>query len=95
MGRLKAPRLYDSRRWRALKNRIIARDGGVCQMCGRLTTTGRSGAKAAEVDHKVPHRGDERLFWDERNLWCLCSGCHGSVKQREERGNRMQRVDGW
>ena len=88
-------RLYDSRRWRALKNRIVARDGAVCQMCGCLTTTGRSGPKAAEVDHKVPHRGDERLFWDEGNLQTLCALCHGSVKAKQERGQRMQRSDGW
>ena len=91
----KGSRLYDSRRWRTLKNKIIARDSAVCQLCGCLTTAGRSGPKAAEVDHKTPHRGDERLFWDEDNLWCLCKACHSTVKQREERGHRMQRQDGW
>ena len=94
-GTDKGSRLYDSRQWRALKNRIIARDGAVCQMCGCLTTTGRSGPKAAQVDHKTPHKGDERLFWDASNLQCLCAACHGTVKQREERGQRMQRQDGW
>jgi len=37
------------------------------------------------VDHIVPHRGDENLFWDESNWQGLCDYCHNSVKSREER----------
>ena len=37
------------------------------------------------ADHRRPHRGDERLFWDERNLQCLCKPCHDGTKQRQER----------
>ena len=29
------------------------------------------------VDHVVPHRGDQALFWDERHNWqSLCAACH-------------------
>lgn len=31
---------------------------------------------ATVVDHKVPHRGDYRLFWDMRNWQSLCAECH-------------------
>jgi len=31
---------------------------------------------ATVVDHIVPHRGDERLFWDEKNWQPLCKTCH-------------------
>jgi 5-methylcytosine-specific restriction protein A len=32
---------------------------------------------AAHVDHVIPHRGDERLMWDEINNWqSLCRQCH-------------------
>ncbi|MCJ8138594.1 HNH endonuclease [Falsirhodobacter halotolerans] len=86
---------YKTARWQRLRERIIARDSAECQMCGCLTTSGRSGPSAAEVDHKVPHRGDDDLFWDATNLQCLCKRCHGSVKARQERGSRMQRSDGW
>lgn len=41
---------------------------------------------ASVVDHKVPHRGDERLFWDRRNWQSLCATHHSSTKQREEAG---------
>lgn len=37
---------------------------------------------AYQVDHVVPHRGDEGLFWDEINNWqSLCATC-GSRKTR-------------
>lgn len=37
------------------------------------------------ADHIRPHRGDAALFWDDGNLQCLCTGCHSSAKQKEER----------
>ena len=40
-----------------------------CQKEGRLTP-------ATVVDHIVPHRGDQQLFWDEGNWQALCKGCH-------------------
>lgn len=41
---------------------------------------------ATVVDHIIPHRGDETLFWDPINHQALCAPCHNSAKQREERG---------
>ena len=32
--------------------------------------------KATVVDHIIPHRGDQRLFWDETNWQPLCKDCH-------------------
>lgn len=40
---------------------------------------------ATLVDHIVPHRGDQELFWDKANWQGLCKTCHDSVKQRIER----------
>jgi len=31
---------------------------------------------ATVVDHVIPHRGDDRLFWDYGNLASLCKLCH-------------------
>ena len=53
-----------------------------CQREGRVTL-------ATVVDHIEPHRGNERLFWDEGNWNALCASCHSSAKQREE--NRARR----
>jgi 5-methylcytosine-specific restriction endonuclease McrA len=40
--------------------------------------------EAVIVDHIVPHRGDQGLFWDTSNWQSLCKKCHDSVKQKEE-----------
>lgn len=40
-----------------------------CQQEGRLTP-------ATVVDHIIPHRGDQTLFWDESNWQPLCKSCH-------------------
>jgi len=41
---------------------------------------------ATVVDHIVPHRGNDELFWDASNHQALCAQCHSSAKQREEKG---------
>lgn len=48
-------------------------------------TCARCGAPAKVVDHKAPHRGDQRLFWDNANWQPLCTPCHSGAKQRAER----------
>ena len=40
-----------------------------CRKQGRYT-------KATVVDHIVPHRGDQKLFWDRSNWQPLCKACH-------------------
>lgn len=40
-----------------------------CMKRGTLTP-------ATVVDHIMPHRGDQRLFWDESNWQSLCAPCH-------------------
>lgn len=47
-----------------------------CAMCGQ---------RATHVDHIIPHKGDDRLFWDRNNWQPLCAHHHNSTKQREER----------
>lgn len=42
----------------------------VCHAEGRVTAS-------TDVDHVVPHRGDQGLMWDERGNWqALCGACH-------------------
>lgn len=49
----------------------------VCQAEGLVVV-------ATVVDHIVPHRGDQSLFWRRTNWQSLCSTHHSRDKQREE-----------
>lgn len=42
--------------------------------------------KANVVDHKIPHRGEPRLFWDRANLQSMWKPCHDRFKQSQEKG---------
>lgn len=48
-------------------------------------TCAKCGAPSRVVDHIIPHKGDMRLFWNRGNWQALCTTCHSSRKQREER----------
>ena len=48
-----------------------------CQQVDRVT-------EAECVDHIIPHRGDQTLFWDRSNWQSLCGACH-RVKTAWER----------
>ena len=57
--------------WRKSRRRFLA-SNPLCAAClkrGVLTP-------ATVVDHIVPHRGAQRLFWDESNWQALCKQCH-------------------
>ncbi|MCM2455315.1 HNH endonuclease [Rhizobium sp. CG4] len=74
---------YKTARWQKLRMSVLIRDRFTCQMVGCGRVDGNTSRLVA--DHKTPHRGDERLFWDENNLQCLCKTCHDKLKQKEER----------
>ncbi|MNV39890.1 hypothetical protein D3C71_1314830 [compost metagenome] len=80
---------YKKARWQKLRMEVLKRDQFTCQMvgCGRIDAN----TSRLVADHKTPHRGDERLFWDEQNLQCLCKPCHDKLKQKEERAQSRWR----
>jgi 5-methylcytosine-specific restriction enzyme A len=58
-------------RWRAARTTYLA-DNPYCIKCmdaGRLIG-------ATVVDHVVPHKGDDALFWDQTNWMPLCKAHH-------------------
>ncbi len=77
--------------WAQLRERVLARDCGLCQPClraGRVTA-------AREVDHVLSKAqgGDD----DMGNLQSICVECH-QRKTSEETGRRWRApigVDGW
>ena len=38
------------------------------------------------VDHKVPHKGDQKLFWDRKNWQSMCKPCHDRKTASEDGG---------
>lgn len=66
-------------RWQKARERHLQQHP-LCVMC---EAEGRVEA-ATVVDHIVPHRGDERLFWDRTNWQSLCKPHHDGEKQRQE-----------
>jgi 5-methylcytosine-specific restriction endonuclease McrA len=48
-----------------------------CQQKGVVTV-------ATDVDHIIPHRGNQQLFWDTSNWQSLCHSCHSVKTQAEE-----------
>ena len=78
-----ARKWYQSKRWRKdIRPGELVKAQFTCLWCRHCDPTG----KTLVVDHKVPHRGDEDLFWAEGNRQVLCTTCHNGRKQRDERG---------
>lgn len=70
-------RWYRTKRWKALRARVLADQAYRCADCGYV-------ALALEVDHIVKHGGDPGSFWNRANLQALCSSCHSRKTKRGE-----------
>lgn len=53
-------------------------------LCVRCLAEGHY-VPATVVDHIVPHRGDQKLFWDESNWQALCKHCHDTKTMTDDR----------
>ena len=76
---------YKTARWQKLRQKILLRDNYTCQQTGVLCIGKHPADTSPVIDHKIPHRGDERLFWDESNLQVVSKKFHDGEKQRQER----------
>jgi 5-methylcytosine-specific restriction protein A len=76
-----AARLYRSGQWQALRRQQLT----LQPFCAECLRTGKY-TLASEVDHVVPHRNDEALFYDPLNLQSLCHPCHSQKTVREDGG---------
>lgn len=75
--------LYDYR-WQKARLRFL-RVNPLCVMCAKRGIT----RLATVVDHVIPHKGDEQLFWDETNWQALCATHHNADKQRLEKSGKV------
>lgn len=73
-------------RWRRARVRFLE-ENPLCEMCKPMLTP------SVIVDHRIPHRGDQALFWDESNWQALCKDCHDGPKQGEERLGYSRQID--
>ena len=67
-------------RWRRARADYLARH----PLCVQCRAAGHI-EPSTTVDHTVPHRGDQTLFWDEANWAALCKRCHDAKTAREGR----------
>ena len=101
-------RLYKLAAWTRLAAAQKAKEP-LCAYClkrgfandGSLTSSGKPQKNPRRrhvvADHRIPHKGDETLFFDPENLQTLCPDDHDRNKQREEiKGFSEERgPDGW
>ena len=67
--------------WRWQQNRaLFLQRHPLCCMCEHKGIV----TPATVVDHIIPHRGDEELFWNEGNWQPLCKEHHDRDKQTLE-----------
>ena len=72
-----------SRRWQEMRAVQLSRS----PFCQCPHHEGRPNPPQAEVvDHRVPHRGDSKLFFDAGNLQSMAKECHDIYKQSQEKG---------
>ena len=75
-------------KWRKAREEHLAAN----TFCVRCECQGRIRA-ATVVNHSVPHRGDQRLFWDRSKWESLCKPCHDGPTQAEERSGIVTGTD--
>jgi 5-methylcytosine-specific restriction endonuclease McrA len=96
---------YDSRWERARADFLAEPDNQFCVRCkergllnaGTLRMDGSAETNPRRiglvVNHRIPHRGDQSLFWDRSNWEPLCHDDHDITTQRAEHGRVTGTVD--
>jgi 5-methylcytosine-specific restriction protein A len=70
-----------NRRWQKARATFLMRN----PLCAHHLALGVLVA-ATEVDHIVPHKGDQALFWDTSKWQALCKPCHSTKTASEDGG---------
>ena len=88
-------RVYQSRRWRQVRQVALERDDWLCQIRGPKCST-----QATCVDHVIPCRVSPERAYDLANLRAACRWCNNqqAVDDREGRGDahgRFARRRAW
>jgi 5-methylcytosine-specific restriction protein A len=68
-------------RWQRYRLQFL-RTRPLCELCDARGET----VAACVVDHILPHKGNQDLFWDPRNHQPLCKRCHDTKTATEDGG---------
>jgi len=68
-------------RWQKAREGYLAKHP-LCVECEREGKV----VVATDLDHIIPHRGDQVLFWRESNWMALCKPCHSKKTATEDGG---------
>jgi 5-methylcytosine-specific restriction enzyme A len=88
MGRL-SNKYYGNQLWRRARINFLA-EHPLCVMCEADSKI----EPANVVDHIIPHKGDQELFWAQGNWQALCRWHHNVVKRSHEL-HKGADEDGW
>ena len=83
-GKTTAQRGYGAR-WQRARPYFL-NEHPLCCYCQREKRI----SAATIVDHIIPHKGDEALFWASDNWQPLCKPCHDTIKAQEEGRHRKR-----
>ncbi|WP_421590918.1 hypothetical protein [Shinella sp. M27] len=96
---------YDTRWEKARKAFLAKPENQFCERCnaagllnvGNLRMDGSAQTNPRRihlvVNHRIPHKGDQRLFWDRSNWEVACPDHHDIRIQQEERGKIRSGTD--
>ncbi len=70
---------YHSTRWRKLRL-LVMQGEPLCRECASLKIV----KEATDLDHIIPAKVDDSLFWEFTNLQPLCSSHHKSKSAKEK-----------
>lgn len=71
-------------RWQKASKAFL-REHPLC-MCPDCDEGRKRVTPAVLVDHRIPHRGDMRLFWDRSNWQAMAKACHDRKTATEDGG---------
>lgn len=75
------PAIYGSQRWRKYSLAFL-REHQLC--CDPFDRHAGRVVPATVTGHRVAHRGDYALFWDEQNHYPLCAPCNSFQAAKSE-----------
>lgn len=92
MNSVHTKNFYKTKQWKQIRENQLLRN----PLCARCLSKNKITA-ANVVHHKIPHKGNHKLFFDVNNLESLCKRCHDSDEQSiERRGyDKSVEADGW